>query len=342
MKLLKELSEAFGGSGHEEEVARIVARELKPLCSKVWVDTLGNVIGLKPGKGKKEGRKKIMIAGHMDEIGFIVSHVNKNGFLRVSPAGGFDPRTLMSQRVTVLGKGKNKLPGLLSVAGKPVHIQTPEDRKKELKVSDFFVDIGMDGKAVQKMVELGDRVIWDRDFIEMGDCVTGKALDDRVGVYVMIEAMRKVKGNADDIYAVGTVQEEVGLRGAKTSAFSIEPDVAIALDVTLAVDTPGGDDFAQISQLGKGIAIKIMDSSSISDAKLVKEFRSIGDKKKIPYQLEILPRGGTDAGAMQMSHSGARVITLSVPTRYVHSVNETAHKVDVKAGIDLLAAYLSR
>ncbi|MCK4414844.1 MAG: M42 family metallopeptidase [Candidatus Eisenbacteria sp.] len=342
MKLLKRLSEAFGGSGHEEEVAELVAAELKPLCGKVSTDTLGNVIGVKRGKGRQAGRKRIMLAAHMDEIGFIVSHIDDKGFLRVHPAGGFDPRTLMAQRVTVLGKGTHRLTGLLNVAGKPIHLQTSEDRKKDLRVGSFFVDLGLPAETVKKKAEIGDRVIWQRGFTRMGDCVTGKALDDRIGVYVMIEALRAVEGNRHDIYAVGTVQEEVGLRGALTSAYEIAPDIAIALDVTLAVDTPDAEAQSRVTELGKGVALKIMDSSSISDAKLVREFRALAEEHEIPYQLEILPRGGTDAGGMQRVRGGARVITLSIPVRYVHSVNETAHKDDVQAAIDLLAVYLSQ
>jgi tetrahedral aminopeptidase len=341
MKLLKQLCEAYGASGYEDEVRDIVVKELKPLCKKVEVDTMGSVIGFKEGKGKKD-RKKIMLAGHMDEIGFLVSHVNDKGFLRVSPAGGFDPRTLMAQRVMVLGKGKHKLPGLLNIAGKPIHVQSADERKKELQVTDFYVDLGMPGDEVKKKVEIGDPVIWSRDFLEMGDCVTCKALDDRAGVYMMIEALRKTKNNTHDIYAVGTVQEEVGLRGATTSAFAVDPDIAVALDVTLAIDTPGGEEHGAISQLGKGIAIKIMDSASISDRGLVSQFRALAEKNKIAHQLEILPRGGTDAGAMQRACSGARVITLSIPIRYVHSVNECANKADIEAGIELLAKFLSQ
>jgi putative aminopeptidase FrvX len=343
MELLKQLTESFGPSGFEDETRDIVEKELKGLCDKVWVNTMGSVIGFKAGKGKAGKKQKIMIAGHMDEIGFLVSHVDeKTGFIRITPVGGFDPRTLVGQLAMVFGKGKHKMIGLLNVAGKPVHVQSPEERKKELKVSDFYVDLGLPGKEVAKKVEIGDPVAWRRDFMEFGDCYNCKSMDDRVGVYVMIEALRKAKGNTHDIYAVGTVQEEVGLRGATTSAYEIEPDIAIALDVTLAIDTPGGEPHARISELGKGITISIMNGALISDRKLVSEFRALAQKKKIPVQLEILPRGGTDAGAMQRTKGGARAITLSVPTRYVHSVNETVNKKDVKAGIDLLAAYLSQ
>jgi len=354
MKLLQKLSEAFGGSGYEGEVADIVAAELAPLCDRVSRDPLGNVIGLKrarkgraaragrAAKASRGARRRVMLAAHMDEIGFVVSHIEDKGFLRVQPAGGFDPRTLLAQRVTVLGKGRRKLTGLLNLAGRPIHMQSAEERKKDLEIANFFVDLGMAPAEVRKQVEVGDRVIWQRGFTRMGDCVTGKALDNRVGVYVMIEALRKLERSPYDIYAVGTVQEEVGLRGAATSAFAIEPEIAIALDVTLAVDIPDGEAHSQVTELGKGIALKIMDSASISDAGLVREFRALAEERKIPHQLEILPRGGTDAGRMQMARGGARVITLSIPLRYVHSVNETAHQADIQAGIDLLAAWLAR
>ena len=342
MKLLKKLCEAFGGSGYEQEVAQIVAEEMKPLCGSVTIDTLGNVIGVKRAKGRRTGRRKIMLAAHMDEIGFLVSHIDTHGFLRLIPAGGFDPRTMMAQRVTVLGKGVKKLTGLLCLAGKPIHLQTAEERKKELRVSDFYVDLGLPGDAVRARVEIGDRVIWERPFARIGHCVSGKALDDRVGVYVMIEALRRVTQNRHDIYAVGTVQEEVGLRGAFTSAYTVDPDIGIALDVTLAVDVPECDESSQITRLGKGVAIKIMDSASISDARLVRELRDLAETQEIAHQLEIMPRGGTDTGPMQRTKSGARTVGLSIPLRYVHSVNETAHTHDIEAAVVLLAAYLNQ
>ncbi len=342
MKLLRKLCEAFGGSGCEYEIADIVEEELKPLCGSVERDPLGNVIGIKKAKGKRAGRQTIMIAAHMDEIGFLVSHIDSRGFLRLVPAGGFDPRTMVSQRVMVLGKGEKKLKGLLCVSGKPIHIQTAEERKKELRVSDFYVDLGLTGDEVKERVDIGDRVIWDRSFTRIGHCVNCKALDDRVGVYVMIEALRRVKKHRHDIYAVGTVQEEVGLRGAFTSSYVIDPDVGIALDVTLAVDVPESDEASYVTRLGEGVAIKIMDSASISDTRLVREFRDLAEKHGIAHQLEIMPRGGTDTGPMQRAKGGARTVGLSIPLRYVHSVNETAHTKDIEAAIELLAAYLSQ
>jgi putative aminopeptidase FrvX len=340
MELLKRLSEAFGPSGYEDEIRDIVGFELKPMCDKVWTDTMGSVIGLKHGSAKESERKRIMVAGHIDEIGFRVTHVDKHGFLRVSPTGGFQPTDLVSQRVVVFGKGKTRLDGLFSIAFK--NKSDAAQNRKDLQLTDFYVDLGMPPEKVKKLVEVGDPVIWNRSFIEMGDCYSGKAMDDRIGVYIMIEALRKTNGNRHDIYAVGTAQEEVGTRGAQTAAYEIDPHVAIAVDITGAIDIPGAEEHLHITKLGKGIALKIKDSHSISDPKLVKEFREIAEKHKIPYQIEILPAGGTDAGAMQRARGGASAITLSIPTRYGHSVNETVHKVDVEAGIDLLAKYLSR
>jgi putative aminopeptidase FrvX len=342
MKLLKRLTEACGTPGHEDEIKTIVKGELKNICDRVSEDELGNIIGFKRGKAPAAKRKKIMLAGHMDEIGFIVNHVDDKGFLRILPLGGFDPRTLMAQKVQVMtGKGK-KLPGLLNVAGKPIHIQTPEDRKKDLQVNDFYVDLALPAKEVKKLVEIGDRVCWRRDFEEIGTAWSCKAMDDRVGIFVMIEALRKAKNPTHDVYAVGSVQEEIGCRGALVCSYGVDPDIGIALDVTLAADIPGADSHSQVSKFGEGIGIKIMDSFSISDPGLVKEFRALATKHNIKYQLEILPRGGTDAGAMQRSRGAKKVITLSVPTRYVHSVNELVHKDDVQGGIDLLAAYLKK
>ena len=185
-------------------------------------------------------------------------------------------------------------------------------------------------------------VTLDRTTEEIGDCVIGKAMDDRLSVFIMIEALRALRSTDCDIYAVATTQEEVGLRGATTSAYAIDPDISIALDVTLAMDLPGAAGEDQVTKLGAGTAIKLMDSSLICHPKLVRAFRDTAEAEQIPYQLEILSRGGTDAGAMQRVRGGSAAFTLSTPTRYVHTVNEMVHKTDVQAGIDLLARVLER
>ena len=338
MELLRKLVEMSGVSGREERVRAFIIDELKPLVDEVWTDQLGNVIGLKKGTGRvpKGGRKKIMIAGHMDEIGFIVSYIDDKGFLRMQPAGGFDPRTLMAQRVTV--HGKEDLPGV--IGSKPVHILTEEEKKKPLQIKDYFVDLGLPKEKVDELVKVGDPITMHRKFEPLGDCYTAKTFDDRVGVYCMIEAVRKAKKSPADLYVVATTQEEVGLRGAFASSSGIKPNVGIALDVTLANDVPGADGPQEISHLGKGASLCIMNGAAITNPKLLTRFEELAKKKKIPYQMDVLPRGGTDAGAMQRIEGGAAVITVSIPCRYVHSTVETVHKADVKAVVDLLAAYL--
>ncbi len=200
--------------------------------------------------------------------------------------------------------------------------------------------MGLPADEVKKRVNIGDFVTLQQDFTEVGNLVSCKALDDRVGVYVMIEAVRKVKKHVCDIYAVATTQEEVGVRGARVSSFNVAPDIGVALDVTVASDVPGVGEHEQVTKLGAGVAIKIKDSLSISHPKLVRTMREIAEKRKIKYQMEILPRGGTDAGAIQMTREGVAAITISIPTRYLHSVVEAAHKDDIEAAIDLVAAFL--
>lgn len=341
MKLLKKLCETAGIAGHEDALRELVRAELDPLCEEIRQDRLGNLIAFRPGRADWKGdRPSIMVAAHMDEIGFMVSHVDHDsGFLRLNPVGGFDAKTLVAQRVTVHAES-GPLRGVMGT--KPIHLMTDAEKKRPPDLKRFFVDLGLPGREVAELVEVGDMVTLERDFVPLGHAVTGKALDDRAGIYVMIEAVREL-GDEElvaDIYPVATVQEEVGLRGAQTSSFGIEPDMAVALDVTVAADVPEAKSFERVTRLGKGVAIKLMDSASISDRAMVRHCRELARAKEIPHQLEILPRGGTDAGAIQRSRGGVRAITLSIPTRYLHSTVETAHTEDLKAAIDLLAELL--
>lgn len=335
MELLKKLCEAHGVPGREEAVRALVTSELKQICDETRTDALGNVIAFKKGSGRGP---KVMIAAHMDEIGFLVSHVDeKTGFLRIDPVGGFDPRVLMAQRVVVHTESGD-LVGI--IGSKPPHILTEEERKKPLELKDLFIDLGLLAEEVKKRVNIGDFITLQQDFTTVGNLVSCKALDDRVGVYVMIEAIKKAKKHICDIYAVATTQEEVGVRGARVSSFNIAPDIGVALDVTVASDVPGVGEHEHVTKLGAGVAIKIKDSLSISNPKLVRKMRELAEQKKIKYQMEILPRGGTDAGAIQMTREGVAAITLSIPTRYLHSVVEAVHKDDIQAATDLLAAFL--
>jgi endoglucanase len=341
LDLLKRLCETPGIPGDEGRIREIVLPELRETCDEVSTDALGNVIGLKRGAGG-EPRRKVMLAAHMDEIGFMVSHVGDDGFLRLQPLGGFDPRALFQQRVQIHARDGRSLRGVLAPAAKPAHLLDPADREKAPKLPEFYVDLALPDERVKAAVAVGDMVTLDRTTEEVGDCVIGKAFDDRLSVFIMLEALRALRSTACDIYAVATVQEEVGLRGAQTSAYAIAPDISIALDVTLAVDLPGAPEQDRVTRLGAGTAIKLLDSSSISNPGLVRAFRETAEREGLKYQLEILPRGGTDAGAMQRARGGSAAITLSTPTRYVHTVNEMAHKEDIQAGITLLARVLER
>jgi len=333
MELLKKLSETPGIPGREEAIRVIVREALTGHVDDIKVDRLGNVIAHKKGTGPK-----VVIAGHMDEIGFLVSHVDEEtGFLRIEPVGGFDPRTLIAHRVTVHARGGDVYG---SIGIKPIHVLTEEERKKTIEIKDLFVDIGLSGKEAKEQVRIGDPVTLVQTFADLGKLVTGKALDDRLGVYVGIEAVKRIGKHKADIYCVATVQEEVGCRGARTSAFAIAPDIGVALDVTIACDIPGVPANEQVSRLGKGVAIKVKDAASISHPGLVQFLVNLAEERKIPYQLEILPRGGTDAGVIQAGREGVAVITISIPTRYVHTVVETVHKDDVEAAINLLVAFL--
>ncbi len=330
--LLKELCEAPGAPGHEEAIREIVIRELEPICESIEVDALGNVIAVK--KGSQGGR--FMTAGHMDEISFMVKHIDEKGFLTFIPLGGFDPKTLTAQRVIVHGRED-----LIGVMGsKPIHVMTEADRAKPPKLEDFFIDVGLPGDKVRELVRVGDVVTREREVIKMGDVYNGKSFDNRVGCFIMIEGLKASKSNKMDIYTVGTVQEEIGVRGANVAARNIDPDVGVALDVTLACDLPFTEPHQQISQLGDGTAIKAYDGSVVPNWKLVDFMRELCEARDIPWQMEVLPRGGTDTSAIQRAGKGAAAGCISVPTRYVHSVIEMIHPRDLQASIDLMAALI--
>lgn len=335
--LLKELCESPGVSGREEVIRKVVVRELRALVGDVKTDVMGNVISVKKGKGNK----RVLIAGHMDEIGFIVSHIDDKGFLRLQPIGGWTPRVMVAQRVYVHGYGGKRLLGSLQPSGTVT--PAPSDASKTLTLEEFFVDVGLPAEEVKKLVEPGDPVTMARTTERAGNNVLSKTLDDRVGVFIMLEALRRIQELGDhecDIIAVATVQEEVGLRGAMTAAYQWEPDVGIAIDVTMAADHPNSTPREYVSELGKGIGLKVKDGYSISSPPLVRHFREVAKAHEIPYQLEMLPFSGSDAAAFQLSRGGAHSITLTVPVRYVHTPNETAAWADIESGIELLARFL--
>lgn len=334
--LLRRLTEAHGVPGQEDNIREIMRAEMEGICD-IRVDRMGNMHCVKPGRG--DNPKKLMLAAHMDEIGFIVKHIDDKGFARIQPLGGFDPRQMFSQRVKVHTRG-GMLNGLLSYSTKPKHLLSEAEANKKPEIDNFFIDMGLSGDEAKAQVRLGDMVTMDRGFQEMGPLMTCKCMDDRVGVFIMIEAVKAAKDHDVEIHAVATVQEEIGLRGASASGWAVAPDVVVALDITLANDIPGMPDQDKITCLGAGAAIKFMDSSLLCHPGVVNHFRDLAEKHSIPYQIEILPMGGTDAGGIQKLHGGIPAFTLSIPTRYVHTVNETVHRDDVQACIDVLARYI--
>jgi len=351
MELLRKLTKTPGVAGREERVRAVIEREVAGLFDEVRTDAMGNLIcrrgprGGKAGKGKSAGGAggrptRVLIACHMDEIGFYVRYVDaETGFLRLHNVGSFDTRALLARRVLVQTASSGDLFGVMT-AGKPIHVMTDEERKKVPEVEDVFVDLMLEPKAVAKKVRIGDPVTLWQPLTEIGGGYVGKAMDNRVAHWVTINAIRKLDGHACEICYVATVQEEVGLRGAATAAFGVEADVGIAVDTTIAADTPDVPAAKRVTVWGGGVALKVMDSGSITHRGLLDEWIALAEKRKIKYQLELLPRGGTDAGSLQKARAGVKAGTLSVPTRYVHTVTEAVNKKDLAGAVDLLAAYL--
>lgn len=318
MEFLEKLTQSFSPSGREEEICDIIFEEIKDYADSVYKDTLGNLIVRKEGNGKK-----IMFSAHTDEIGIMITYIDDKGFLRFSPIGWVDPFYALYQRV----KFQNGITGVISYEEKT-------DAIKDIKMKNLFIDIGAkDKEEAQKMVSIGDTAQFVGDFVINGDRVMSKTLDNRAGVYVLTEAIKRIKSN-NDLYFVFTSQEEVGLRGAKTSTFDIFPDFAIAVDVTDTGDTPECNYMAV--SLGDGPCIKIKDQSVICDRELVQRIKSVATNNSIPYQLEVLEHGGTDAGAMHITRSGVKTGAISIPTRYIHSTCETCDINDIKNAILLV------
>lgn len=335
--LLKRLCETPGVAGHEEPVRELVKQELGRLADQVTVDNLGNVIACRkasavPGQGRP---LKVMIAAHMDEIGLLVSFIDKDGFLRFIPIGGFDPRMLVAQRVIV--HGRKDVNGVILPEA---NLVLTEDGKKTVPgIKDLFIDVGMSRDEVVKLVRVGDVVSLAQDFRELNDrVVTSRNFDDRVGVYIMIEALRRVKECYVDVYAVGTTQEELGLRGGAVASFAVAPDIGIAIDGSLAYDIPGAKDEDRRCILGGGAGIYVMDQRTISDAKITSLLMELAEQHGIRYQINI--GGGTDAAVMQTSRAGARVCTIGPPVRYMHSSVQLCHKDDIEHTIELLKVFL--
>ena len=284
IELLKETTQVPGAPGYEHKIRSFVKGQVESYVDEMYTDPMGNLITLKKGGSDK----KLMIAAHMDEISFIVSHIDDDGFIKFQPLGGFDAKTLTAQRVIIHGKKD-----IIGVMGcKPIHIMTAEERAKPPKIEDYYIDTGYNAEELKKYITIGSPITRERSFIEMGDTVNSKSIDNRISVYILMEALKELKDTAVpvDIYGVFTVQEEVGLRGATAATMGVDPDFAINLDVTLACDVPGSASHERITDLGKGTAIKILDGRTICDYRMVEFMKETANSNNIKYQMEILPK----------------------------------------------------
>ena len=325
-KLLQRLTETVGPSGYEDKVRELVHKEVRSLADDVRVDALGNLIVHKHPSKATNDSKKIMIAAHMDEIGVIVSHVDEHGFVRFSPIGGVFRKYILGGRVRFL----NGTPGVIGFDRLENVNELPEADK-------VYIDVGATSRK-DCPVKIGDIAAFDRPYIELGNRLVAKSMDNRVGVLIAIETLRGLKSSPHDVYFVFTTQEEVGVRGAATSAYGVDPDIGIALDVTPSGDTPNA--LRMEMTLGKGPCIKIQDVDMIADPRLVNWMIHAAEKNKIPYQREVLLIGWTDAKAIQKTRAGVPASAISVPVRYVHSPSEMVDFSDVLNAIKLLLAVL--
>jgi len=351
MKLLEKLILTPGVPGREHRVRELIKHEIKGLFDDVRTDALGSLICTRKTRPKAGARRKskplrVMIAAHMDQIGFLVKHIDDKGYLRVNSVGGFDTRNLFARTVTIcpdLRDPRKDIIGVFNPAGKPIHVSSAEERKKIPEVNEFVIDVGLPAKQVQRKIKIGDMVVLHGPMYTIGKTVVGQCMDNRVACWIAIRAMQKLVRLKHDceIVVVFTVQEEVGLRGAQTSSFAVEPDIGIAVDTTLCLDTPGIPEDQRCTVQGEGVAIDVMDSGTICDLGLVEQMESIAKRKKIKHQRSVMAGGSTDAAQIQRAGPGRRTITLSCPTRYIHTVAEMVHLDDLHACRDLLAAYLT-
>ena len=336
---LEKLSNACGVTGRENEARELMIRLLTPYTDEIRVDKLENVIAVKKGKEKAP---KIMLAAHMDEVGLMVKTITKDGFLQFAKMGGIDDRILPAQKVMVYSR-KGTFPGV--VGSKPPHIQKEEERKKVLASDDLFIDVGAENKeaALALGIAVGDPVGFDVRYTQLGkDVVMGKAFDNRAGCATMVEALKLMEKTDFTIYAVGTVQEEVGLRGAGAAAFGVDPDLAIALDVTIAGDTPGVREFDTSVKMGMGPALTITDSGLITSSKILRWLVDSAEEEKIPFQIETGLMGSTDAARISLTRQGIPCGNISIPARYIHSPVGLLSLKDIENSAKLTVAAIQR
>ena len=344
-KFLEKYTSAFGPTSFEDDVAELVREDLGNLADEITRDGLGSIIALKKGTGTP----RIMVAGHMDEVGFIVKGITKSGYVKVNPLGGWWTHNLLGQKVIIRTREKGDIIGIFG--SKAPHSLKADERKKLMELEDLYVDIGVTDENPKLPgdlgIEIGDPVVPMSEFHKMGKdgkMLMAKAWDNRIGVIIMVMVMQELakRKHPNKYFGVGTVQEEVGLRGAGTSAFVVKPDIAFAVDVTLAADVPGAANAEWGEKLGKGPSISVIDSSLIPNPRLRNFVIDVAKECEIPYQLGSLARGGTDGGRIALTGEGCPTITLSIATRYIHSHNSVLHLDDVKNLVKLLTEVIVR
>jgi putative aminopeptidase FrvX len=331
---LQKLSNACGVAGREEQVRNLLMELLKPYADEVTLDRMENVIATKKGNS---GKPKIMLAAHMDEVGLMVKNITKEGFLQFAKMGGIDDRILLAQKVKVL-TGKEPLAGV--VGAKPPHIQKEEERKKIVPYEDMFIDVGAasrnDAKAMG--IKIGDPIAFAVEYVKIGaDIAMGKAFDDRAGCAAMVETFKQLDSTDCTVYAVGTVQEEVGLRGAGTAAFGLDPDFAFVLDVTVAGDTPGVKEFYTHVKMGKGPVLEVTDAGLITHPKVLRTLMDTAAENNIEYQFETGLVGSTDAARIALTRQGIPSGNVSIPARYIHSPVGVTNLKDIENAAELAA-----
>ncbi|HSE83198.1 MAG TPA: M42 family metallopeptidase [Thermodesulfobacteriota bacterium] len=331
IELLKRLCEAPGLPGAEEPVKEIVISALREFTEEIVEDKLGNVIGHIPGDGPR-----LVLDAHMDEVGFMVSRIDERGFLNVIPLGGIDSKVFYGQRLAVWGK--RPLTGM--VAALPPHLSKTTGEKEAPEVEDCIIDLGLSGEKVKSLVKVGDVVSYFSPFVETEDAVMCKAIDDRVGLFVILEALRRRPELSCDLYVSATVQEEVGLRGARVIVPVYEPDVVIALEGTVSNDLPGVPGHRTLAKVGKGPEIRLSDRYLVANRALSFFITGLAEKHNIPYQVTVKKAGSTNATALQVTGKGSRATVVSVPVRYLHSPSCLAYKGDIEETIKLIFAIL--
>ncbi len=342
LTMLKEITDANGVPGNERESREVMKRYLKPYADEIIYDNLGSIIGILKGE---ENGPKVMVTGHLDEIGFMVTKITDKGFLKFQTLGGWWNQVMLAQQVTVTNSKGETFHGV--IGSKPPHILSADDRKKPVEIKDMFIDLGVEGKEeVEKLgIKPGDMVTPYIEFRTMANekYLLAKAWDNRIGCAIAIEVLKKLKTEklASTIYAVGTVQEEVGLRGAKTSGFKVNPDICFATDVGIAGDTPGIGEAAD-AKLGKGPQIVLYDASMVGHKGLREFVLKVAEELNIPYQFESMSGGGLDSGAIHVSHQGVPSIGICIPSRYIHSHTSMIHRDDFENAVKLIAEVIKR